>query len=195
MLDAELRSVIVSGVSLNPQTRLTLKAAICKAFKNIPTLNANSMHTHADQKPGLLLCKILLSFWALSFGKWCSFLAVITVVDILNLPLPGNCLPEPHRHGFDLLFSHLRCEYALQSVNESLCCSTSVPYLDIIALIRWIKLISKSGNRHWCFGECWDHRRVALMICLLSVQHGCCFTVVSPGTCRLTSLVVRFPRL
>lgn len=38
--------------------------------------------------------------------------------------------------------NHLRCEYTLWSVNGSLCCSTSIPYLDIIALIRRIKPIS-----------------------------------------------------
>lgn len=123
-----------------------------------------------------------------SFCKWYSFLALITVVDIAKLPtVPGNYLTEPHSRGFDLLFSHLKCEYTLWSVNESLCCSTSIPYLDITALIRWIKLISKSDHRLRCFGECGDCRSVSLMICLPSIQLNCYFTVISPATCRLTS--------
>lgn len=80
--------------------------------------------------------------------------------------VPGNYLTEPHNRSFDLLFNHFRCEYTLWSVNESLCCSTSVPYLDITVLIRWIKLISKSEHRRRCFSECRGHHSVYLMICL-----------------------------
>lgn len=73
--------------------------------------------------------------------------------------------------------------HTLWSVNESLCCYTSIPYLDIIALIRWIKLISKSEHRR----QCLDRHSVSLMICLPSIQLRCYFTVISPVTCRLTS--------
>lgn len=54
-LDTELRSVIVSGISLNPHPRLTLKFAICKAFKNTPTLNANSMHTRRSKARSIIV--------------------------------------------------------------------------------------------------------------------------------------------
>lgn len=47
-----------------------------------------------------------------------------------------NYLAKCHRCAFALLFSHLTHEYAPRSVNESFCCWTSAPYLDIIALIR-----------------------------------------------------------
>ena len=66
---------------------------------------------------------------------------------------PGNYSTETSSRRFDLLFGGLRCEYTLWSVNESLCCSTSVPYLDITVLIRWIKLISKTEHRRTS-GDC-----------------------------------------
>lgn len=50
---------------------------------------------------------------------------------------PQNYPPESHPCSFDLLFSPIRCG----SVNESLCCSASAPYLAIIALITGIKPI------------------------------------------------------
>lgn len=47
-----------------------------------------------------------------------------------------NYSAECHRSAFDLLFSHLPHEYAPRSANESFCCWSGTPYLDIIALIR-----------------------------------------------------------
>lgn len=149
------------------------------------------MHTHSDQKPqGLLFCKIQLSFYtSSSFCIWYSFLALITVVDIAKLPtVPGNCWTEPHNRDFDLLFNHLRCEYTLWSANESVCCSTRIPYLDITALIRWSKLISKSEHRCRCFADCQDRRGVSLMMRLPSSQLDCLLTVISPANLVTLSL-------
>lgn len=190
------RSVIVTPISLNPQLRLTLKITICNACKSTHAVQT-CMHTHQDQKlRGLLLHKNPAVCLSSSFCKRCSFLALITVVDIVKLPtVPGNYSTEPHNRGFDLLFNHLKCEYTLWSVNESLCCSTSVPYLDITVLIRWIKLISKSEHRRQCFGECWDGHSVSLMICLPSIQLDCYFTVISPALCLLTSPAMWFFQL
>lgn len=93
----------------------------------------------------------------------------------------GNYSTEPHNCAFDLLFIHLKCEYTLWSVNESLCCSTGVPYLDITVLIRWIKLISKSEHRRQCCVERRHGHGVSLMIRLPSAQRDCCFAVISPS--------------
>lgn len=62
-----------------------------------------------------------------------------------------NYLTETNNGGFDLLFSRLTRGYTLWSANESLCCFASVLYLDIMALIRWIRLVSKSERGRLCF--------------------------------------------
>lgn len=47
-----------------------------------------------------------------------------------------NYSAERYRGASDLLFSHLTHESAPRSVNESFCCWSTTPYLDIRALIR-----------------------------------------------------------
>lgn len=82
-----------------------------------------------------------------------SFLTIITVVGMLYL-FPRPRLGEKqetarlsHRSLSCLWVirrNHLGCGYTLRPVNEGLCCSISVSHLDITALIRRIKPISKS---------------------------------------------------
>lgn len=100
-----------------------------------------------------------------------------------------NYSAERHRSAFDLLFSRLPHEYAPRSANESFCCWSGTPYLDIIALIR------RYQSQETDVEGLENATTVSLMTCLSSVRRDCEFAVIAPASCCLTSLATRFALL
>lgn len=100
-----------------------------------------------------------------------------------------NYWAERYRSAFDLLFSRLPHEYAPRSADESFCCWSSTPYLDIIALIR------RYQSQETDVDGLENAATISLMTCLSSVRADCEFTAIAPASCRFTSIAVRFPLL